>query len=448
MSLRNLWRRKLRTSLTILGVVIGTGAIILMLSLGFAMNVNLENSLKRWGDISIINVWPNYENVRSFNEPPSISEDDVAKLQSIPNVELVIPELSLNITSVIGKYKSNVRIIGISYEAMKILGYDLDRGRYFSDDENNVIIAGGRVASNFYKIGSSQDIRWQRGWDENEEAPFEILDQRMKISFDYNYGERNAPTPAVKTRPINVSVIGVLDQNKYETNYQFYMPVEAVKKLILKQREYENKLAKANGDKNAKSRISKEFTYDHVQVKVSDVKKVDAVLEQIQNMGFEAYSMTQGLKEVKRMFNGIQMVLGGIGAVSLFVAALGITNTMIMSIYERTKEIGIMKVIGALITDIKKMFLIEAGMIGFIGGIIGILISLLISFLLNRFGSGGILGNMFGTPEEGVKTYVSVIPLWLLGVSVIFSSLVGMLAGYFPARRAMKLSALSAIKTE
>ena len=207
-------------------------------------------------------------------------------------------------------------------------------------------------------------------------------------------------------------------------------------------------MREANGEKISKNRNSKELTYQNVKVKVQDVHSVDSVLEQIRNLGLEAYSMSDGLKEVKNMFKGIQMVLGGIGAVSLLVAALGITNTMIMSIYERTKEIGIMKVIGAILTDIKKMFLIEAGMIGFLGGLAGILISLLISFLLNHFGSGGLLGNFFGPPEEGVKTYVSVIPLWLLGAALIFSSLIGMIAGYFPARRAMKLSALSAIKTE
>ncbi|WP_341876989.1 ABC transporter permease [Defluviitalea saccharophila] len=449
MSIRNLWRRKLRTSLTILGVIIGTSSIVLMLSLGFAMNLNLENSMKRWGDLSVIEVWPNYSKMTSNQEQPSISEEEIAQLETLSNVEMVLPQLSLYVPAVVGKYKGYIEIIGITPEAMKALGYNVGEGREFNKDDRMVMIAGTQIPMMFEKIGASNRGRMMGGWNENQEAPFEMLNQIVKISFDQSYGERNAPKPVVKApRPTNVMVIGMMEDKNYETNYRCYMPVESVKKLILEQKEYELKVREANGEKISKNRNSKELTYQNVKVKVQDVHSVDSVLEQIRNLGLEAYSMSDGLKEVKNMFKGIQMVLGGIGAVSLLVAALGITNTMIMSIYERTREIGIMKVIGAILTDIKKMFLIEAGMIGFLGGLAGILISLLISFLLNRFGSGGLLGNLFGPPEEGVKTYVSVIPLWLLGAALLFSSLIGMIAGYFPARRAMKLSALSAIKTE
>ncbi|HHW68685.1 ABC transporter permease [Defluviitalea raffinosedens] len=448
MSMRNLWRRKLRTSLTILGVIIGTSSIVLMLSLGFAMNVNLENSMKRWGDLSVIEVWPDYSKRTSYDETPFITDEEVAEFENLPNVEMVLPELSIYVTAVVGRYKANIDIIGITPAAMKALGYSVEEGREFNEDDRMVMIAGSQIATWFEKIGSNNRRRFF--WDGDVEAPFEMMDQVVKITFDQSYGERNVEKPAVKApHPTNVKVIGMLEEKNYETNYRCYMPVESVKKLILQQRDYEKKLQKANGDKITKKRNDNKFTYQTVRVKANDVHSVEGVLEQIRNMGFEAYSMSDGLKEVKNMYKGIQMVLGGIGAVSLFVAALGITNTMIMSIYERTREIGIMKVIGAILTDIKKMFLIEAGMIGFLGGLIGILISLLISYLLNRFGSGDLLGNMFvGSPEEGVKTYVSVIPVWLLGAALIFSSLIGMIAGYFPARRAMKLSALSAIKTE
>ncbi|NLK21627.1 MAG: ABC transporter permease [Epulopiscium sp.] len=449
MSIRNLWRRKLRTSLTILGVIIGTGSIVLMLSLGFAMNLNLENSMKRWGDLSIINVWPNWGNMTSHTTEPSISEEDLKQMETITSVEMVIPSVSLYIPSIIGKYKGYIEIEGITPEAMSKLGYNVDRGRTFTADDRNVIIAGTQVAMNFRKIGYT-DGRFYGGYDGGQEAPFDMLNQTVKISPDHNYGEKNAPKPIVKPpRPIKATVVGIMEEKNYETSYRCYMPTDTVKKLILAQRDYEEKLQAAQGQKIPKKKGTKEFTYQNVKVKVENVHQVDGVLEEIRAMGFEAYSMSDGLKEVKNMFKGIQMVLGGIGAVSLLVAALGITNTMIMSIYERTREIGVMKVIGALLTDIRKMFLIEAAMIGFIGGLLGLLISLLISFLLNRFSSGGLLGDMFtGPPEEGVKTYVSVIPFWLLGASLIFSSLIGMVAGYFPARRAMKLSALSAIKTE
>lgn len=132
----------------------------------------------------------------------------------------------------------------------------------------------------------------------------------------------------------------------------------------------------------------------------------------------------------------LRIVLGAIGAISMVVAAISITNTMVMAIYERTKEIGIMKVIGASLQDIKALFLTEAAFIGFSGGIAGIVVSYVVSLLVN-----------FVAGRQG-STMQSSIPIWLALGGVVFSTAVGILAGYLPAQRAMKLSALTAIKTE
>lgn len=134
----------------------------------------------------------------------------------------------------------------------------------------------------------------------------------------------------------------------------------------------------------------------------------------------------------------IQAVLGGIGAVSLFVAAIGITNTMMMSIYERTKEIGVMKVLGCDLRNIRSLFLMEAGFIGFIGGVIGLILSFSISAVINKIAQSA---------QEYMQG-ISYIPLWLVFLSLLFAVLVGMVAGFFPARRAMKLSPLAAIRNE
>jgi ABC-type antimicrobial peptide transport system permease subunit len=136
-------------------------------------------------------------------------------------------------------------------------------------------------------------------------------------------------------------------------------------------------------------------------------------------------------------------VLGGIGAVSLFVAALGITNTMVMSIYERTREIGVMKVLGAELPVIKKLFLFEAGMIGFFGGLLGLVLSYLISWLVNSVGV-----SLFNIGWGETTGGISFIPLWLSGAALVFATVVGIAAGFYPALRAMHLSALEAIRNE
>ena len=161
------------------------------------------------------------------------------------------------------------------------------------------------------------------------------------------------------------------------------------------------------------------------------------------------YYEGQYLESMKATAKNMQSLLGAIGAVSLFVAAIGIANTMIMSVYERTKEIGIMKVIGASIKDIKKIFLIESWIIGFLGGIVGVGLSLIISHVLNTTSVSFFSVDSFSyMPDGAEKKIVSLIPVWLCVAAVIFAGFVGLCSGYFPAKRATKLSALTAIKSE
>lgn len=167
------------------------------------------------------------------------------------------------------------------------------------------------------------------------------------------------------------------------------------------------------------------------------------IQNQLTELGYEAYSNAEWLESSMQSLVYVQAVLGGIGAVSLFVAAIGITNTMMMSIYERTKEIGVMKVLGCDLRNIRSLFLMEAGFIGFIGGVIGLILSFLISFVINRIAGSANQGIISGGAGG-----ISYIPLWLVLLSLVFAILVGMIAGFFPARRAMKLSPLAAIRNE
>ena len=182
----------------------------------------------------------------------------------------------------------------------------------------------------------------------------------------------------------------------------------------------------------------KEIYYNSLYVNVDDLNALNQVQAEINEMGYQASSNSEWVESTKEQFGYIQAVLGGIGAVSLFVAAIGITNTMMMSIYERTKEIGVMKVLGCDLRNIQGMFLLEAGYIGFIGGCIGIVLSFLISIIINA-----VVNNM------GMEmTNLSYIPPWLAFSAVIFAVVVGMVAGFFPSLRAMRLSPLAAIRNE
>ena len=165
----------------------------------------------------------------------------------------------------------------------------------------------------------------------------------------------------------------------------------------------------------------------------------------LEEKGFSSYSDDEELEYTKKIMLAVQLVLGAIGAISMFVAFFGISNTMVMSVMERTKEIGVMKVLGCELKDIKAMFLYEAGTIGLIGGTIGLIISYILSLIAN-----GVARLVMGSMNSGEDFYVCVssIPPWLAILGIGFAVGVGVVAGLSPAKRSVKVSALTAIHNE
>jgi ABC-type antimicrobial peptide transport system permease subunit len=173
------------------------------------------------------------------------------------------------------------------------------------------------------------------------------------------------------------------------------------------------------------------------------MKNVTALSSAINDMGYYASNDVEFINSQMESMNTIQAVLGAIGAVAMLVAAISITNTMMMSIYERTKEIGVMKVLGCDIRNIQALFLLEAGFIGFLGGVVGVGFSYLLSFIINYLMTSSGVGD-----SMGITGAICRIPLWLCPVAIIFAVVVGMVAGFIPSLRAMKLSPLAAIRNE
>lgn len=427
MGIKNLWRRKLRTFLTVLGVIIGTSSIVVMLSLGFGLSESFTEQISQWGSLTTINVHKRWQDPSMPKQKEAKLDDSaVVAFKAIPNVEAVSPTIETYGTIKTGRYVTTVPIKGIVPEAMEAFGFEVQEGRLLNENDELTIVFGGGMNSNFYNPKS-------RVW---REPKIDLMKDRFTFTFDQdmgysNFGGMDRQKPDYKEYKIKVA--GVLTEDNWETNYGVYMPLREVQKLMVEKEKAEN----------PKSRPSKEVEFQQVNVKVNDMKNVQAVQDAIKDMGHEAYSLNDQLESMKKTASTIQMVLGGIGAISLIVAAIGITNTMVMSIYERTKEIGVMKVIGASIKDIKRLFLFESTMIGILGGILGVGLSYILSFFVNKFSD--IFGNFLGT---GGASKISIIPIWLIFAATAFSAIIGILSGYFPAKRAMNLSALEAIRTE
>lgn len=442
MGLKNLLRRKTRSILAITGVIIGTAAITVMISLGIGLREGFEKQIKNWGNLHMIEVSPGgmyQEAPGKKKKEAKLTDKTIKDLEKIPYITAITPEVQTYMKLVIGRHVVSATIRGVRPEVFEKFNLKLQDGRYLTKNDKMGVIFGKNVAKWFHNPYSNNYS------DNEDKLPVEVINARVKITADMNYGERfkepDRTTPDGKT--INYSLydakgIGLLESENDDYSYSVIMNIDDVRELI-KQKEKEEGISGFSS--------SKKTEYEQAKVYVENTEKVKEVAKALKDKGYMTFSLVDMLEEVKQMSNIIQAVLGGIGAVSLLVAALGITNTMIMSIYERTKEIGIMKVIGANIKDIRKLFLIEAASIGFFGGLIGLLISYGLSALANLLLTDLFMQGMYMDPEAGI-TGISIIPWYLALGSLSFSTAVGILAGYIPANRAMKLSALESLRNE
>ncbi len=425
---RNLTRRKLRTFLTALGVVIGVGLIIIAISIGIGLTQAYEEQLASWGDLTVIEVY-------NWNSTVTLDDAAMAKIQALDGVEIATPfyqnwDVAMQITARNGRYRNTNSLYGVYPEALEKLGYELKEGSYLKDgDRPYSLVVGENYAYRFYDTKRQRNNRVDPYPDQfgRIKDPFvDIMKDKLLLTMPSQKYDSNGNKTG-KDIELKPTVVGVLlknDANWEATNYAF-MDINEMKALI-------EKYNRQNGIKTQ----GKKITYEQAKVKCVNVDAVAAVQAEIKGMGFDCSSMNDSREYMQEQAMMIQLVLGGLAGVSLFVAAIGIANTMFMSIYERTREIGVMKVIGAEIRDIRIMFLLEAGMIGLLGGILVVALSFGGSMAFNTFAAGAM----------GAGSKLSVIPLWLVGVALLFSILVGVLFGLLPANRAVKISALEAIK--
>jgi putative ABC transport system permease protein len=179
-----------------------------------------------------------------------------------------------------------------------------------------------------------------------------------------------------------------------------------------------------------------------------DTRHTIEVEEELTEMGFPPFSQRQQVEQTNAYFATVQAVLGGIGAVALLVAAFGIANTMLMAIYERTQEIGLMKAVGATNRDVMTVFLAESGGIGLMGGVGGVVLGVLVNGVINVISRGVSAQQVAGGASPGPSGSVAYTPFWLPVFAIGFAVFVGIASGVYPASRAARLSPIQALKYE
>ena len=449
MCLRNLFRRKFRTFLTVSGVVIGTCAIIVMISLGIAISASQNEMMTSYGDLTVIDVY-------GWDPQNPLDDAALASFLQIEGVDVVTPFLyyyeAESIDMVGGnkdRYSMRVQyeMAAVYPDALEKLGYQLLEGAYLPSANSSKkiqVLVGEQMAYQF------EDTK--KSWQNNRVYPYP--DEFGNISPPF-LNPMKEPLRMVLTLDKNkleyeVEVVGVMKgdpQKNWVTMNGLFVSISDLNRMRV---DYE----KMAGKTKTNTRHSNAYSgYNNVVVKATNIDVVTDVEAAIHELGFtETYSRESDRQQMQKSAARVQMILGGLGAISLFVAAISITNTMIMSVYERTREIGVMKVLGCLVGNIRTIFLMEAGFIGFMGGVLGVGLSYLLSFVLNTFGSAmggdGLLGGLLGGMFMGDNTRISIIPPWLVVLGMTFATLIGLVSGFSPANRAVKIGALEAIKQE
>ncbi|MFA5125857.1 MAG: ABC transporter permease [archaeon] len=388
-SIKNLRREGIRTFLTLIGVVIGIAAIVALLSAGQGLTQAVENELEELGS-NIVYLYPGDPYSVTANSTITITEYDLDKIRAITNVTDVLPMYMLPITIEFGNENFGALAMGLDMEDAKVFTdmgyYELVEGQWVSKGDSSSILIGEKVA---------------------EEA------------FD---------------KPINVRKILLINEQEFRVAGivdDSIMSSTGMGGLIMMSVEAIKKLEPSIGPSETWIRTAS----------ASDVEEVSEKIKSYFDKKYgekSAYVITseQLLEQVNAIFGLITIFLVGIGSISLIVGGIGIMNAMVTSVVERTKEIGIMKALGASNFKILAIFLLESGFIGIIGGIIGITIGYGLSIIIV------IIGSQSGFPLEAAINWEITLG------ALAFSMLLGMLSGALPAWRAANLDPIEALRYE
>ena len=448
MSISNLWRRKPRTVLTVLGVIIGITSIVVMIALGNGLKQSMLDNYSNYSSMTQIQIYSGgyyYSSSSSQDEEKRLDDAFIQQLLSMEHVEAVYPKLNISAIAKVGQYRGYLDIYGITQEELATMDIPIAQGKLPDSDTELQFFYGNNVLMNFY-VDKTNASPW---WDNNEMPNIDVMNDPIFVIFDEDayWSSQNGgdgTTPVKQPKKYIIEACGLMGGEFGEWGNRYGQSIlcdidalRAELKRIFKKNPIPGQPTRKNG------KPYNELFYSEMVVQVDDMANVAELTTMINDMGYNASSSAEWIQQELDSMNMIQAVLGAIGAVAMLVAAISITNTMMMSIYERTKEIGVMKVLGCDIRNIQGLFLMEAGFIGFIGGVVGVGFSYVLSLVIN-----GLVAGSDATANMGITGAICRIPLWLNPLAIVFAIVIGMIAGFIPSLRAMRLSPLAAIRNE
>ncbi|MGI5951031.1 MAG: ABC transporter permease [Brooklawnia sp.] len=440
-SLASLRQRFFRTALTVLGVMIGTMAVVVMISLGIGMTQSMVDSISNNATMTRVEVYPGsaagdgmgFGTVgQASGQEHVLDSATIAELEQIEGVTRVTPVYMVGAMARVDGTDGWIQLTGLPLDAMADEGFELGQGRLPQRGDGLALLMGSKVHWNFGDGGadgmSFPEIDW--------------LDDQLFITFEDVSATGDPAQATTSPKRVIAPVVGVLagDDNTFGMDdWSTFVDLDEL--VTAMRKSFPGKALPGQPATTDGKPKGNEFHYSTLYLKADSVERAESLTAELRQQGYQVSSNVELMREIQQESVVVQAVFGGIGFISLLVAAIGIANTMMMSVYERTKQIGIMKVLGASLRDIRNMFLVESAIIGLIGGLVGLVLSLGLSGILNL--TLGASAGAIGAPMK-----ISVIPPYLMIASLAFATLIGTVAGVAPAQRAMNLSPLAAIRSE
>jgi len=395
LSTRMFKARTSRTFLTILGMSVGIGAIIFLVSLGYGLQNTLLEKITTSDSLLTLDV------TSQRGEETKLNSETIQEIKKIENVDIISPSFQLESQGKMNDLTTDLPVAVVDSDYLKLGGVKLVEGRLINNDEINGIIISSSVAQIFNK------------------TPAEIIGKEMNfIFFIPSEGGDSEKTEIEKKDR----------QEKYEPKEKF---------KIIGVLESDDSTVYVNSKVVGDIKI-KEFA--QAKVKCMKSEKMAEISEKITKMGFVVSSLSETVDQANKIFRVVKIVLMLFGVIALVVSAIGMFNTMTITLLERTEEIGIMKAIGASDTMISLMFVMEASIMGFLGGLLGVIIGWMEGEIFN------FAVNMVAVHFGGQKVDLFFSPVWFVMSVVIFSTTVGFLTGVVPARRASRIDTLDALR--
>jgi len=442
-SLVNLYQRKGRTLLTILGVIIGTMSIVLMVALGEGSTQAFIDEISGSTDLTRIEVYQGYfgyaekGGAGGGGNPSSqtaLDDKTIAAFEALPNVKTVLPMAQVPVYLESSRYVGELYLSAVPLEKLKELySKKLAWGSVTSSGQDYNLYLGASVSQWSFYFKQPGKSLWEMPQASGIDFEKEKFTVYLGSSWYYTSDESGLDPNIQLPKGNDGRVAGLFSETGGELDYAGYLDLALVQKFVKQNKAF----AEAAG-------ITANYTT--VYVYATDMNAVADTLATIKEMGFQAYSPMEYIEQMQQESKRQQAQWGAVGAIALLVSAIGIVNTMMTSILERKREIGVLKVLGCSLGGISGMFLTEAAVIGMLGGAIGVLLSYGVAFLTTVMPVSTEGESFFGSFFSGNIRFL-IRPV-IAAAAVLGAALIGMLAGVYPSVRAMRMPALNALRDE